>query len=399
MSHDFNESWIRWDPRQWSRASGGFESCEFYLIIASHHQLEKMVFLPSDAPRETETQEENITDSPSLMEHHQVTEWTTPENRLEPLSQREISAIGEPLSHHQTICVNAPRPDDFDEGAESRRIGAIPVGRSMSGPNVNYQRRGSDCAVAEPRARVSRRNLESIFEEQYNGNDPTGFDFDRWAPNFEYVDSRMRPLVASNPEGADSRTSLLSTTSRSSAAIYPLSIPRISQENMVPLSYDTEIPSNIVAVSRTTQPLPSSEVKPRYIQNLPPMRTTRCRIVWILLTILLLLSVIIFFVRMSDQDRTELSSQNQLIISASALETIRTRGNLNCGVVENPGFSMFNETSREWVGFEIDLVRLLSRENMLLALSTSNAVRFLSVPRCRSCHLWRGRSSQLYCVE
>jgi hypothetical protein len=41
----------------------------------------------------------------------------------------------------------------------------------------------------------------------------------------------------------------------------------------------------------------------------------------------------------------------------STLDFIRIRGSLVCGVVENPGFSIFNDTSGEWSGFEVDLVR------------------------------------------
>jgi ABC-type amino acid transport substrate-binding protein len=40
----------------------------------------------------------------------------------------------------------------------------------------------------------------------------------------------------------------------------------------------------------------------------------------------------------------------------STLSIVQTRGSLVCGVVENPGFSMFNNTTGEWSGFEVDLV-------------------------------------------
>jgi hypothetical protein len=57
----------------------------------------------------------------------------------------------------------------------------------------------------------------------------------------------------------------------------------------------------------------------------------------------------------------------------STLDFIRIRGSLVCGVVENPGFSIFNDTSGEWSGFEVDLVRLES-------LKKTTMVTYISQP-------------------
>jgi hypothetical protein len=67
------------------------------------------------------------------------------------------------------------------------------------------------------------------------------------------------------------------------------------------------------------------------------------------------------------------SSSLQITGDQNTLDFIRNRGSLVCGVVENSGFSIFNDTTGEWTGFEIDLVRLKSvMKTVTVYFSTPN---------------------------